>query len=438
MKLWSHAVLALCCLAGPLQAMELLGGVSARYERSDNILRVDQGKQDEDMLAPRVDLTMVEESGRVRGSATAYVERVDYRNDLNTDETRYSLATAWTADLIENRLLWVLEDVAGRRLLDTRDVDIGDNRSDQNVLNTGPDLRFSAGPRDELLLSLRYGNAWYGQNTGFDNERYTGGLRLRHQLTPISSASVGYTRSRTDYEDDLVVDYDREETSVILERTLTRSQVSVEGGYNRVLSENNESYDGVLGRVSWRQQWRETFYTRVYGGTELTDTAQQTIENALQGGVDVDLLTSADIYRRYNTGVLAGWQARSWRGDIGASFEQQKYQTLPLDQSVQVIEFALGRRLNERSELTVSGDVARREYDQANRQDDELQITARLNHLFSSRFFGAIGVTSAHRESNIAFADFIENTVFIEFGLRQSLLARERGREIRHQGQAVY
>ena len=57
--------------------------------------------------------------------------------------------------------MWHLDDVAGRRRLDARDTDIGANRINQNVLSTGPDVIFSAGPSDQWLLSLRYGNAWY-------------------------------------------------------------------------------------------------------------------------------------------------------------------------------------------------------------------------------------------------------------------------------------
>ncbi len=438
MKFYPLAVLALTFFAGTLQAMEVLGGVSGRYERTDNVALAELDEQDEDMLSGRIDLTMVEESGRVRGSTTLYAERVDYRENLVADETRYNLATVWSADVIENRLLWVLEDVASRRRLDARSVDIASNRIDQNVLNTGPDLNFSAGPRDQLVLSARYGNAWYGDSVGVDNERYTGSARLAHQLSSISTATLGYTRTRTHFLDSTLLDYEREESSLLLSRNLTRAQFSLEAGYNRVISEDNEQYDGTLGEISWRQQWRQSVYTRLFASTDITDTAQEVIANAIDGGVDIDLTTASDVYRRKVLGATGGWTRATFRGDFGVRLEEQEYRKQPLDQKLFAADAGVVRALTDRSDLVVTGYIGRYEYYQSDRIDTEVEAEVRYNYVFSNRFFGAIGATLESRDSSIPLGDYVAHTVFIEFGLRQSLLARERGRELRHQGQAVY
>jgi|GEM_PF-3685834 len=438
MKYVSRALLALCCIANPLQAMEVIGGVSGRYERSDNINQVEQGEQDEDMLAGRVDLTMVEESGRVRGSTVLYAERLDYRKNLVDDETRYNLATLWAADLIENRLVWHLDDVAGRRRLDARDTDIGANRIDQNVLSTGPDVIFSTGPSDQWLLSARYGNAWYGEDVGIDNERYTGGLSWRHDLSPITSATLSYSRTRTHFLESNILDFDREESSLTLVRNLTRSRLSLEGGYNRVLTEDDEQYDGMLGEAAWRYQWQHAVYTRVYVSTDITDTAQEVIENAANGGLDLDLTVATDVYRRDVGGLTAGWNRATWRGDLGARYEEREYREQPLDQKLVAADVGLARSLTERSEVVLLGTYSDREYFQTDRIDRDLEASARYNHTFSERLFGAIGTRFARRHSTEPLGDFDEHVVFVEFGMRQSLLARERGRELRNQGLATY
>lgn len=430
--------LLLCSGSVPMFAAEVLGGVSGRFEHSNNILQAQSGEQDEDMLVPRVDLTLVEESGRVQGSGTLYVERVDYRNDLATDETRYNLTTAWNAAIIENRLMWVLEDTAGRRLVDSRELDIAENRFDQNQLVTGPDLTFSAGARDELTLSARYGNSWYGDTVSFDNERYTGRAHVRHQLNPISSIGAHVEHSRTEYIQDNVVDFDRDEAALELRRDLTRSQIRLELGYNRITPEVGDDYDGSLGVVSWRQQWRRSFFTELRGDWRLTDTGQEAISNAIEGGVDIDLVVSNDIYQLNSASLISGWTGSRWSADLTFRAESQDYEIQPLDQKIAAIEAGISREISQQTVLNVYGDASRTEFLDSSRIDNEFELNARVNHVFSNLFYGAVGTSYGGRNSNALNADFRETIVYVEFGLRGTLLARERGRELRRDGQVGY
>lgn len=429
--------LLLLTVSNSAQALEVLGGVGVLYEYSDNVAQAPVGEQDEETVVPRIDLTLVEEAGRLRGSATAFVERVDYRNNLIQDETRYNLAGVWGADLIKNRVLWVIEEAASRRLLDVRDADISTNRQDQNQLLTGPDINFSAGLRDRLLLSMRYGNSWYGDAVGFDNERYIGRVEVQHQLSPVSSAALSYEKGRTHFLDEGVDDYDRDEVLFSLRRQLSRSSISLGLGYNRVLPEAGGQYDGVLGAGGWRYQWRDNTYTEIKADWRLTDSGQQAIENALGGGVDVDLLVSNDVYQLKTYGLLSGWSGRSWSADVYMRAEQQDYQTQPLDQRLAATEVSLRRTINQATVLSAVFDAARRKFDTGDRTDDEFTVDTQVSHVFSSLFFGALGGSYTKSDSSVPGANFRETIVYVEFGLRGSLLARERGRELRNSGARV-
>lgn len=434
-----RAVLAIL-LCGPMNsalALEVLGGVSGRYEKSNNILQVSDGQQSEDMLVPRVDLTLVEETGRVRGSGALYFENVDYLNDVIQDQQQYGLTTAWVGDVIENRLQWIFEDSASRRLLDTRDADISSNRVDQNFLSTGPELNFSANSRDELLLSARYGHSWYGDEISFDSERYTGRAELRHRLSEISTVGVHYEMTRTHYLDDNVYDYDRDEVAAFISRSLTRSEIRLETGYNRVQPETGERFGGVLANISWRQQWRQNFHTQLRGDWRLTDAGQEAIANAIDGGVDIDLIVTNDVYELKTLGLSSGWTGRVWRGDAYLRAEQQDYDLQLLDQNIVAAEFGLQREINQQTVFNIFFDVARRDFLDSGRVDDDYAVNARVNRIFSNLFFGAVGARQVDRRSNIPSAEFDETVVYVEFGLRGSLLARERGRELRYGGQRV-
>ena len=430
----------LMLLTGPSvsPALEVLGGISGRVEHSDNVLQVQTGEQSETMVAPRLDMTMVEQTGRVRGSGTFYIERADYLENITADETRYNLATAWTADILENRLQWVLEDAAGRRVVDTRAQDIGANRFDQNQLSTGPDMTFAANSRDTLTLSARYGNSWYGDDLSYDSERYSGLARLTHQVSQISSVGLRYQYGRTHYLDTGIYDFDRDEVALELDRQLSRTRISIAGGYNRVMPEAGTDYTGALGALSWHQQWRRSFYTELRGDWRLTDTGQEAITNALGGGVDIDLSVTSDVYEQHALTLNAGWDSRRWKADLSVRGEQQDYRNQPLDQDIFAVDAGASRQLNTQTTLDVSVEATNYKYLATDRIDNAIDTDIRINRVFSSLFYGAAGVSHSRRNSNLAGADFVENVVYLEFGLRGTLLARERGRELRHQGQVVY
>lgn len=431
-------IAGVCCVLGlPAFAFEVLGGASVRYQHSDNILQSENNTRSENMLVPRVDATLVKDAGALRGAAVAYAEHVDYRHDLLDDENRYNLATSWTGDIIENRLLWRLDDVAERRVIDARAVDTADTRVDQNYLDTGPDLYFSLNRRDHLVFSARYGESWFGDDVNLDSERYLGRIQARHQMSPLNTLLASYTYSETNYTELDVPGFDRQESLLGLERELTRMQWRVEAGYNRVSLENGEEYDGLRAGLGWHQQWRDDFYTELRGDYRLTDAAEQIIDDALAGGIDLDPVVSADVYTLRTVTLATGWQRSRWQAYLSARAEQQDYEVQLLDQTLSAGELGVTRNLSARSALNVSLSVARRDFVDIDRLDREVEAYATVDHVFSNLFYGAIGGAWLARNSNIVLGDFRETIVFVEFGLRGTLLARNRGRELRYQGLGV-
>lgn len=424
-------------LVVPAGAVELLAGASVRYQYSDNILQANEDEQSEEMIAPRVDTVLVKEAGPVRGAAVLFAEHADYRDNLLDDETRYNLTTGWSADLVENRLVWRFEDVAQRRIIDARDLDIADNRVDQNYLDTGPDLFLSLTRRDELVVSARYSQAWYGDDIDFDSERYLGGLEARHQMSPLNTLLASYRFSTTEYTERNVPGFDREESLVGLARALTRVDWRIEVGHNKVSLENGERYEGAVGNLSWRQQWRDGFTTRLRAEYRLTDAAEQVIDDVLAGGLDLDPIVTTDVYTLRAAGLVAEWQRARWQLWGGVRAEQQDYEIQILDQHIVAAEIGVTRSVSAQTRLGLAAERVRRDFVDIDRLDHELEMSLRLDHVFSGLFYGAIGVIHERGDSNAPFTDFRENIAFVEFGLRGSLLARDRGDQLRFQGMGV-
>lgn len=431
-------IAGLCCVLGlPAFALEVLGGASVRYQHSDNILQSENNTRSENMLAPRVDATLVKDAGALRGAAVMYAERVDYRQDLLDDENRYNLTTSWTGDLIENRLVWRLDDVAERRVIDARAVDTASTRVDQNYLDTGPDLYFSLNQRDQVVLSARYGENWFGNQVDLDSERRLGRIQARHQMSPLNTVLASYAYSETRYTERDVPGFARQESVLGLERELTRVQWRLQAGYNSVSLDNDERYHGLRAGLGWRQQWRDDFYTDLRGDYRLTDAAEQIIDDALAGGIDLDPVVSTDVYTLKTVTFASGWQRTRWQAYFSARAEEQDYEVQLLDQQLSAVELGMTRSLTQQSSLNVSVSAARRDFVDIDRLDREFEAYATMDHVFSSLFYGAIGSAWLARNSSLPSGDFRETVVFVEFGLRGTLLARNRSRELRYQGLGV-
>lgn len=433
-----YVIAGLCCVLGfPAFAFEVLGGASVRYQHSDNVLQSESNTRSENMLAPRVDATLVKDAGALRGAAVMYAEYVDYRKNLVDDENRYNVTTSWTGDLVENRLVWRLDDVAERRVIDARAVDTASTRVDQNYLDTGPDLYFSLSQRDQLVLSARYGENWFGNQVDLDSERHLGRAQARHQMSPLNALLASYAYSETRYTERDVPGFARQESLLGLERELTRVQWRVQAGYNTVSLDNGERYHGLRAGLGWQQQWRDDFYTELRGDYRLTDAAEQVIEDALTGGIDLDPVVSTDVYTLKTVTVASGWQRTRWQAYFSARAEQQDYEVQLLDQTLSALELGVTRSLTQQSSMDLSLSAARREFTDIDRLDREYEAYVTVNHVFSSLFYGALGGTWLARNSNLPLSDFHETIVFLEFGLRGTLLARNRSRELRYQGLGV-
>src|SRR5690606_2735690 len=217
----------------------------------------------------------------------------------------------------------------------------------------------------------------------------------------------------------------------------TRMQWQVEAGYNSVSLDNGEKYDGLRAALGWRQQWRDDFYSELRGDYRLTDAAEQIIDDALAGGIDLDPVVSTDVYTLKMATLTTGWQRTRWQAYMSARAEQQDYEVQLLDQTLSAAELGVSRNLSQQSSLNVSLSVARRDFIELDRLDREVESYVTIDHVFSSLFYGAVGGAWLARDSNLPLGDFRETIVFVEFGLRGTLLARNRGRELRYQGLGV-
>jgi hypothetical protein len=132
-------------------------------------------------------------------------------------------------------------------------VDTPNNRTNANLLSTGPEFTLRLNPADTAAIGARYGR--FDTEGPGDNERYTVYARLLHQMSSLTNLSLNYQMARVNYQDP------GSYTNFLLELWYLRyemrpspSGVAVEVGANRIMQEGQQDLQGRYGRLTLLHQ----------------------------------------------------------------------------------------------------------------------------------------------------------------------------------------
>ena len=178
----------------------------------------------------------------------AQAERRDYLRNTYVNETAYYVngAAVWT--ILPQQFTWTIEDVARQIPLAYSTVDTPSNRTNGNILSTGPEFTLRLNPADAAAIGARYGR--FDVEGPGDNERYTAYARLLHQMSSLTNLSLNYQMSRVNYQDpSLYTNFLLEIWYLRYEMRPSPSGIAVEVGTNRIIQEGQQDLQGRYGRL---------------------------------------------------------------------------------------------------------------------------------------------------------------------------------------------
>jgi hypothetical protein len=189
---------ATLCLAGfgsaPVLAGELGYGAGYSLTYDSNINRVPSGALAEwtQILSGR--LGYQERSVDFNAQIGAQVERRNYRRNSFGDENVYTVngAAVWT--ISPQQFTWTVEDVARQVQLSITAPDTPSNRTNANVLRTGPDFTFRLDPTNNVDVGARY--ARYTIDGPGDTKAYSGSTAWVHRVSELTTLSLNYVATR--------------------------------------------------------------------------------------------------------------------------------------------------------------------------------------------------------------------------------------------------
>jgi len=273
----SFALAALLATVGVVsnvtQAAESAWGAGFVAEPSSNISLVPVNEQRDSIVSGVVGAAYRDRTTDFQLFLDAVGEYRTYANDTYPDVVT-GIADAigiWHA--LPRRFAWIVEDTLRELPLDAARPFSGSNRTNINVLNTGPDfyLRFSS--VSGLQFGGRLGHLYDSEgNTG--NTNYNGYTRLIHAVSPVTALSLNYEYLTVRMDDTASYqDYSRADAFVGLLRRLPSSVLTLELGNTWIDREDYEQFSGWRGIFSYVTQ---TTHNTAFGASaraRYSDTA---------------------------------------------------------------------------------------------------------------------------------------------------------------------
>lgn len=203
---------------------------------SDNIHRVESGKQDSMALVAGLELTGNRPTGRLRYRADADLAFNEYLDHGIDSELVGTAGLSGSYDFVPDRFSWNAGLNYGQLRGDVLRPSAPGNREDVISLTTGPTGRLQFSDVAELQLNGNYARQFYSDRP-FDNQTVGGRATLGRRLSPRSSVSLGFSYDDVSYVGSNapdMLDYDRKEIFGRVELQGVRSNVQVEAGQSTI------------------------------------------------------------------------------------------------------------------------------------------------------------------------------------------------------------
>jgi hypothetical protein len=196
--------------------------VSVGVIESDNIQRLSSGGNTDTIIEEELGLTWHQRGARLDADVDADLSHLNYVPAIFGDEVIGNFIGQARYAVVKQMLFWELADNFGQSSINPLQAITPTNREFVNYAMTGPEMLLPLGGSTLLDVTARYGRVDY-QTSALNSNRFSGGLGVIHNLSPLSHVSLNVRDERVDYTNDtLNPDYDNQEAFV---RSATSSRI---------------------------------------------------------------------------------------------------------------------------------------------------------------------------------------------------------------------
>ncbi|HSB02329.1 MAG TPA: hypothetical protein VLE49_16885 [Anaerolineales bacterium] len=404
---------ALLCVGAiqPLQAGEFAYGLGYTAEHSDNIFRVSTNEQSDTIHSLTAGFAYQEKSidlvARIIGQATYNT----YQQDSFGDETLFDLDSSVVWTISPQRFFWTLVDRSTQGLLNSTSADTPANRSNFNVLSTGPDFYLRISPVQTLSFGARASDVYTGR-ANFDNKRFRSTAGWLYQSSPITTLSLNYQAEKVKYDDSLLYDdYTNEEIFLRADFRPSRSQYLIDLGVTNINYNRGNDVSGSLARLSWiRQSTPESSFGASIR-KEFSDAGRAALDTALPVSQGAASTINADVYTTKGGNVFYNHRGSQFGVQFQAEKRKLDYETTPQDRDETYGLLELKYFFVSATTVTLFTEYTRTKYLNIVLRNTDQTTGLRLDY-FATRSV-SLGLEGRHieRDSTDPLSSYVDNRV---------------------------
>ena len=404
---------ALLCAgaAEPVHAGTFAYGLGYSVEHSDNIARVSTNEQSDTIQSLLTGFAYQESSIDLVANVAAQATYNTYQKNSFGDETLFDLDSSAVWTISPQRFTWTLVDRSQQGLVDSTSPDTPANRTNLNVLSTGPDVYLRFSPVQTLTFSARVGDVYTGK-ANVDNRRIRGTAGWLYQSSPITTLSLNYQVEKVNYEDSVLNDdYSHEETFVRADFRPSRSQYLIDLGVTKINYDHGGDVKGTLARLSWiRQSTRETSFG-VSVRKEFSDTGQAALESSTPGSQGVATTVTGDVYTTKGGNIFYFHRGSQFGAQLQAEKRKLEYERSPQDRDetygrLEMKYFFLGA-----TTISLFSEYTRTKYFDIVLRNTDQNTGLRLDHHISRTVSLALEGRRIDRTSTVPASNYVDNRV---------------------------
>ena len=400
---------------GPIATPELFElDLELGLEYSDNRARTSPRGASETALVPRAILDVYRSGDRMTLRAAGHAEqRVPLHGPFGNDFFA-NLGARLNWHLVEERLDWVVENVASGSPVDLSGQITPENRQQTNVFSTGPRWVLRPAAAWSGLFDARYIHSYAEDSDAFNSDRLALAARAVRRLRGGRQISAGVEASEVRYRQDefSAADYQRLDLVGRYRSTRNDFDLDLAGGRTRIdLDRGIRLEDNLLrARLIWNVDHRHTLVASA--GHELSDSVRQLAAGIDQIDLpilfnqrfrtDAEFRTGNEIY--VLDSIALGWRSRigTLDGSVHVAWRDYQFELEPL-LDVEEHGAAVGLTWRMAATMALEGGLGleRRRFRIEDQRDTDLWASLFLTRQLNPRWSGRVGAMRHQRDSNI-------------------------------------
>lgn len=393
-------------------AVEFDYSYGVEMEYSDNVRLSSVDSQDELERSALVGVSFVEETSTVEADISTMLQHNNYRDETFPDENWFYLNGDVNLTLRPRTFFWSIEDIFSQQELDVFAPETPDNLINTNFFSTGPDLVFRINPANQVEVGARVSDFRYDQvNT--DSQRASLDAAWVYRLYRGSSLSMNYGFEKAEFDELQDSDFDRQNVFIRYTSQYSRSMFEMDAGYSYVDRESGDTLNGLLGRLQWRNQFRDQSHFELELSSQYTDTGQDLItydpismsNSQINGDIFYDKRVEATYHLSYQSSTY----------EVLMLFRDEDYEILARDRRIKGIRLNYGHVYS--TTLSMNAQVEFRTHDNIDVGQTDDRTSAVLSGVYrlSRDYTFQLQYNYLEQKSDVSTSNYKENRVMLSF-----------------------